>query len=400
MINDATRQFVCLHREEDVRRLALRGCKNEAVDMTLALEQIAGWQTARRKLPSWAAVDGVVFPPHLALEQCSSEATARYKAALAARLVGGRGSRMMDLTGGFGVDFSFLSPCFDEAVYVERQERLCQVAQHNFSVLGIKARVVCADGAEELDRQPEATLIFLDPARRDAHGGRTYGIGDCTPDVVQLLPRLLKKAQWIIIKLSPMLDWRKAMADLGQDHVQEVHIVSAGGECKELLLVLSSSAVEASLRLFCVNDDEVFEVSGDAAEPVAVPTMAPVVPAPGVFLYEPNASIMKAGCFAALERRLGVMQAAHDSHLFLAREPLSWFPGRGFRVSACSTMNKKELRLLLQGVKKANVSVRNFPMGAEELRRRLKLSEGGSNYLFATTLASGEHVLMLCEKLS
>jgi len=398
MINEATQRFIALHREDDVSRLALRGCKDPAVSMAVALEQIAGWQTARRKLPSWAATEGLVFPPHLALEQCSSEATARYKAAVVARLLGGRGQRLLDLTGGFGVDFSFLSSCFDEAVYVERQQALCQVARHNFDLLGIRAQVVCADGADALQQQPPCTLIFMDPARRDAHGGRTYGIGDCTPNVLQLLPQLLQQSVWLMLKLSPMLDWRKAVADVGRSHVRQVHIVSVGGECKELLLVLSSAASEAPLRLVCVNNDDVFEVENAAEAAHDAPVAAVPTLAPGLFLYEPNASIMKAGCFAQLAQRCGVVQLARDSHLFVAPGLIDSFPGRRFRVCGTSSMNKKEVRRLLATVSQANVSVRHFPLGADQLRSRLKLSEGGSNYLFATTLATGDHVLILCEK--
>ena len=252
MRNEATIRFVLDHREEDVRALALRGSRDKDVDLPWALDQIQGWQAARRKLPSWAAIDGIVYPPHLSMEQCSSEQTARYKAEMA-----GRGQRLVDLTGGFGVDFSVMARGFAEAVYVERQAPLCEIAADNFRLLGLQqATVVCADGTDYLQTMPQADLIYIDPARRDDHGGRTYGIADCTPNVLSIRDLLMEKAERVLIKLSPMLDWRKAVTDLGPQYVREVHIVSVANECKELLILLSPGT---SFRLICANDNTKFE---------------------------------------------------------------------------------------------------------------------------------------------
>ena len=219
-----------------MRRLALQGGKHPEVDLHYALEQIAGWQKARTKLPSWAARDGIIFPSHLAMEQCSSEATAIYKARIA-----GRGQRFVDLTAGFGVDAAFIAQGFQQAVTIEQQEKLCAVTSENYRLLGLsQVEVRCGNGVEYLHSMDHADLIFIDPARRDEHGGRTYGIANCTPNVLELREELLAKADRVIIKLSPMLDWRKAVEDLKT--VSEVHIVSVDNECKELLLVLSESA--------------------------------------------------------------------------------------------------------------------------------------------------------------
>ena len=236
--SEATIAFIRQNADADVRQLALRGTKDPEVDLPFALDQIAGRQTARHKLPSWAAIDGIVYPPHLSMEQCSSEQTARYKA----RLIGSGGT-MVDLTGGFGVDFSFLARGFQRAVYVERQEQLCAIARENFRLLGLsQAEVVCADSTDYLQTMSPVDFIYADPARRDNHGARTYGISDCTPDVLALRDLLLSKARRVLLKLSPMLDWRKAVSDLGEQYVREVHIVSVGNECKELLLLLGSGS--------------------------------------------------------------------------------------------------------------------------------------------------------------
>lgn len=399
-MNDATRQFIEQNLDADVRQLALKGAKDQAVDLALALSQIAGLQTARRKLPSWAALGGLLFPQHLSLEQCSSEQTARYKADLLRRL--GASGRMADLTGGFGVDFAFMAPLFSEAIYVERQEQLCTIAEHNFPLLGLHhARIVCADGLGFLSQQTEPIdWLFLDPARRDDHGGRTYGIADCTPDVLAAMPLLRQKARHLLLKLSPMLDWRKALQDLGPELVGEVHIVAVGNECKELLLYLTFLPREdrEGLSLFCINDDQVVRFDADEAVSLNLSTDSRENQEAQIYLYEPNAAIMKSGCFEALARRYGVEAVAPNSHLFVSREPVPDFPGRQFSIEAVTTMNKRELKAALT-MRQANISVRNFPLTVAQLRQRLKLSDGGDHYLFATTLADGRHVIFVCKKL-
>ena len=398
-MNAETRHFIEQNLDADVRLLALKGCRDEMVDMTLALQQIAGRQTARRKLPTWAALDGILYPPHLGMEQCSSEQTAVYKRSVVSDIIVSKASEgtLIDLTGGFGVDFSFLAPLFKRAVYVERQEVLCQLAHHNFEVLGINAEVVCGDGEAFLHQQTEhVTMIFLDPARRDVNGARTYGISDCTPDVITLRDELLQKADYVMLKLSPMLDWRKAVVDLGEEWVRDVHIVSTGGECKELLLVLTKESSNEGLRLVCKNDDQSFEVHQAST---AEPCLYQSVISPSSYLYEPNASVMKAGCFAELSAHFGIGQLSQNSHLFVCERPIDSFPGRQFRIMDVSMMNKRELKEKIAPLKQANITVRNFPLSVAELRKRLKISEGGSNYIFATTLANGDHVLIICERL-
>ena len=436
-----TAEFIQEYREKDTRQLALQSARFPDVDMPYALDQIKGWQTARRKLPTWAACDGIVYPPHLSMEQCSSEPTAQYKLNLAmewscriesSELRVESSSSMTDLTGGFGVDFSFTSCAFASATYVERNAQLCHMVEHNLPLLGIdNAKVVCADAVDYLSTLDMQTMIFLDPARRDQHGAKTVMLADCTPDVVQLLPQLLKKSRFTMLKLSPMLDWHKAVEDL-QGTVREVHIVSVGGECKELLLVLSEE-IESELKVFCA-DLEVGGGSGEAglsggssrssgssssslssepSSPSAPSHASLFVYAPGAsrpapnsqlktqnskFLHEPNASIMKAGCFDELAAAYGVSPVSRNSHLFLSAEPVDGFPGRSFSIERVTTLNKRELRQALAGVEKANIATRNFPLSVAELRKRLKLKDGGDVYIFATTTAEDEHLLLISHK--
>ena len=383
-VNQSTLDYIRQHADEDVRQLALRGHKCPDVDLQYALEQIAGRQKARTKLPSWAAIDGIVYPPHLSMEQCSSEATARYKASIA-----GKGALFVDLTAGFGVDMALISQGFQKAVHVERQPQLCAISSENFRLLGLNhIEVVCGDGVAYLHTMRHADLLFIDPARRDVHGGRTYDISDCTPNVLEILDEMLEKADRVMIKLSPMLDWRKAVADLGK--VNEVHIISVDNECKELLLILSKT--KKPLRVFCVNNDECFEVvEGISSQPRPLPQDMR-------YLYEPNASVMKAGCFALIEQRFGVVQLERNSHLFVSDKEISGFPGRQFLIEKRTSMNKRELKAALADVDRANITVRNFPMSVAELRKRLKLKEGGDVYIFATTISDEGHQLLVCRK--
>lgn len=398
--NQATLDFIRGHADDDVRQLALRGSKMSEVDLSYALEQIAGRQKARTKLPSWASIDGIVYPPHLSMEQCSSESTARYKASIA-----GKGALFVDLTAGFGVDMAFIAQGFQKAVHVERQPQLCAISSENYNVLGLNhIEVVCGDGVEYLHTMDHADLLFVDPARRDEHGGRTYGIADCTPNVLEMLDEMLEKADRVMIKLSPMLDWRKAVADLGK--VNEVHIISVDNECKELLLAVKSeerteNSASSSLRVVCVNllsdgNKECFEFDGHQPSPSS--SAFHFSPFDSRFLYEPNASIMKAGCFGILEQRFGVMQLDKNSHLFVSDKEVIGFPGREFLIEKRTSMNKRELKAALAGVDKANITVRNFPMSVAELRKRLKLKEGGEVYIFATTIANEGHQLLVCRK--
>lgn len=509
IMNQATLDFIRQHQDDDVRQLAFLGSKYPEVDMPFALDQIRGRKMARVKLPRWASIDGIIYPPHISMEQCSSEQTALYKAELAARLLGlspsssengeekekesenasnlhlseicefaGKGAvdsefakneatckkqqilteadrnvneikeephegdfseetGFVDLTGGFGVDFSYIASRLGvKSMYVERQAHLCEAAKENFGRLGLKNAIVKnGDGIEVLHSfasKKEAAasdslgitedqsqsllktnlglkLIFIDPARRDDAGNKVVSLKDCTPDVTLLQEEMLSKADYVIIKLSPMLDWHRAVSEL--NCVQEVHIISVNNECKELLLVLSArnmGGMEAlsadgevkhsgNLRIYCVNDAQSFVCDELDIESSSV-RIAPPVLEEMQYLYEPNASLMKAGCFGVLSGRYDARMLSKNSHLFVSQAPIEAFPGRSFRIIAISSFNKKELKRHLSGITKANIATRNFPLSVAELRKRLKLKDGGETYIFATTLSDESHVLVITEK--
>jgi len=445
MMNQATQDFIRQHQDDDVRQLAFLGSKYPEVDMPFALDQIRGRKMARVKLPRWASLEGIIYPPHISMEQCSSESTALYKAELAARLLGLPASsfseeiEFVDLTGGFGVDFSYIAARLGvKSMYVERQAHLCEAAKENFERLGLKNAIVKnGDGIEVLHSflpkkddaastddslgitydQPLSLLktklglklIFIDPARRDDAGNKVVSLKDCTPDVTVLQEEMLSKADYVIIKLSPMLDWHRAISELS--HVREVHVISVNNECKELLLVLSArnmGDMEASsadgevkhagnLRIYCVNDAQSFVCDELDMESSPV-RIAPPVLEEMQYLYEPNASLMKAGCFGVLSDRYDARMLSKNSHLFVSQAPIEAFPGRSFRIIAISSFNKKELKRHLSGITKANIATRNFPLSVAELRKRLKLKDGGETYIFATTLSDESHVLVITEK--
>ena len=436
-MNQATQDFIRQHQDDDVRQLAFLGSKYPEVDMPFALDQIRGRKMARVKLPRWASLEGIIYPPHISMEQCSSESTALYKAELAARLLGlpasSSGTEMkaeneiefVDLTGGFGVDFSYIAARLGvKSMYVERQAHLCEAAKENFGRLGLKNAIVKnGDGIEVLHSfhpkkkdaasaddslgiiydQPLSLLktklglklIFIDPARRDDASNKVVSLKDCTPDVTVLQEEMLSKADYVIIKLSSMLDWHRAISELS--HVREVHIISVNNECKELLLVLSARNMSENLRIYCINDAQSFVCEESDMESSLV-KIAPSTLEEMQYLYEPNASLMKAGCFGVLSGRYDARMLSKNSHLFVSREPIAAFPGRSFRIIAVSSFNKKELKRHLAGITKANIATRNFPLSVAELRKRLKLKDGGETYIFATTLSDESHVLMITEK--
>lgn len=471
-MNQATIDFIRQHQEEDVRQLAFLGSKYPDVDMPFALDQIRGRQMARTKLPRWANIDGIIYPPHISMEQCSSEVTAMYKAELAARLLNSeicefatKGTvvpkftknddtlgkqenvSFLDMTGGFGVDFSYIAAQLGvNSMYVERQAHLCEAAKENFERLGLKNAIVKnGDGVEvlhgfstcdadsQISKEMPLRLIFIDPARRDDAGNKVVSLQDCTPDVTLLQDEMLEKSDFVIIKLSPMLDWHRAVNELKQ--VREVHIVSTGNECKELLLVLSSSLGDKAksstevdeahvsetddetshLKVYCINDNQVMSYDETDKSVVSIASGIecgivglekcsseendlPQDNCKPLYLYEPNASLMKAGCFGVISSRYGVKMLAKNSHLFVSEDPVADFPGRSFRIKAVSSFNKKDLKRQLSGITKANIATRNFPLSVTELRKRLKLKDGGDTYIFATTLSDESHVLFICEK--
>ncbi len=423
-------EYIRIHKDDPVRPLALRPMP-EGVNRTWVLQQIEGYQLAKKKLPQWAAIydegKDLHFPPRLSLEQCSSEATARYKAQELS-IVNCQLSILIDLTGGFGVDFSYLAPHFSRAVYVEQQAELCDVARHNLPLLGISnAEVINLTSEEALATvfSPSGEgkgelkgVFFLDPARRDSAGNKVFCLEDCSPDITQLQDTLLNIGDAIMVKLSPMLDITQALRQLRC--VTDVHVISVKGECKELLIIMrKDKAPDQPITFHCVNletEEEEFDSPPapllERGEEYALsfiektdktfcncsPLSKRGVRGESLFLFEPNASILKAGLQDAFGERYGLSKLHPNSNLFVGKEPIPRVPARQFRIVDVTDFSKANLKRFLKGISHANLTIRNFPATVQELRKRLKLKEGGSDYLFATTLSDGSHVLIRCIK--
>lgn len=416
MLNQETREFIRQHLTDDVRKLALKRNPNPAIDLTSALQQIEGWQAARKKLPEWAEYGDILFPPKLSMEQCSSESTAKYKQKLVRRLTGEQigleptdnwaihpkthDTRMADLTGGFGIDFSYLAPLFHTAYYVEQQEHLCRIAEHNFHVLGLNQARICHGNATDfLQKLPDLNFVFIDPARRNERGQKTYAISDCEPNLALLQDQILEKAGLCIAKLSPMLDISQGIHTL--KNVREIHVVCLENECKELLFVQTSTCPteDALPQCVCANlhkdRAELFSFTFSEEKKASCRYCDHLKD----FLYEPNAALMKAGAFRCVSERFDLEKLHPNTHLYTSDKFIEDFPGRKFRIEAFSSFSRKELKGILQQHQQANLAVRNFPETVATLRKKLKLKDGGDCYLFATTIKDERKILIRCRQI-
>ena len=386
-MNDSTKQFIRDNLNVDVPTLALRKAP-VGTDFSLALRQIEARQLLQKKVPEWSNNEDLLFPPHLSIEQCSSEATAHYKAKLL------QGHSLADLTGGLGIDTYYLSRNFQQTDYVERQPELCDLAKHNFEVLKAHIKVRNETAEDYLVHCEPQDCFYLDPARRDTYGRKTVSIGDCTPDVLVLQDLLCQKADNVMVKLSPMLDISKAFEELKQ--VKEVHVLAVNNECKELVFLMRRGYLGQPM-LFAANlltnqPVESFTFSEEHDCPLHLADHI------GQYLYEPNAALMKAGCYKLLAERYGVLKLHKNSHLYTSETLVSSFPGRIFIVEGSAVYNKKIKNTFLSDLDKANLAVRNFPLSVDELRKTMKIKEGGETYLFATTLRNEEKVIVRTKK--
>lgn len=398
--------FVREQERNDLREIALR---YRRPDLPLLLAQIGGRQRALRKIPSWHNNENIVYPPHLSLEQASSEVTARYKASLIRQSLTLSFScnednpdpgSFADLTGGLGVDFSFICPLFSTADYVESEEELCRVAEHNFRILGLSHASVHCDEAEHFLRQSEHfDWLYLDPSRRDSRGNRVFRMEECAPDVPAMVSLLFDKADRVMVKYSPMLDISMAMEKLRM--VSAVHVVAVENDCKELLFLLSSKESEyrepeiTAVNLKKKGSDEhfLFTYTEERAARVEYAEV------PENYLYEPNSALLKAGAFRVVAERYGLKKLHPDSHLYTSDRLVRGFPGRSFVIKNHFVPNKRNVKSFVGVVTQVNITIRNYPESVATIRRRSGLQDGGSIYLFATTLSGGQKIWIVAERI-
>jgi hypothetical protein len=386
-----TKDFINKNIDENIHQLVLQSARFPAVDMSLAIRQINGKQKIKTKVPLYFSNDEILYPVQLSLEQSSSESTAKYKSNLC------EGNTFVDLTGGFGIDCCFMSERFVRSVYVERQAELCALAILNYKALNRNnIEVINAETEIFLTEMNPVDWIFIDPARRSLSGKKVVLLSDCEPDVSALSSLLLQKANRLMIKLSPMMDISAALKELPNTY--EIHIVSIENECKEVLLLLDqelhSSPKITTINLGKNDKKDVFKFSQHEESAVQIGFAL----AAETYLYEPNASVMKSGAFKLIANRFELHKLHINTHLYTSFKLSLDFPGRIFEVQNQWGSSKNELRELASKTHKANISVRNYPLSVDELRKKLKIKEGGEIYLFACTLSNDQKVIIECKK--
>ena len=423
MNHELTKDFINAHLNDDVNKLALSKFPDD-IDKQFVIRQIQARQLLKKKLPSWSENDELLFPKRLSLEQCSSELTAKYKRTISrndgeaqcnisenqCRSLGEKRT-LIDLTGGMGVDTSFLSDNFDETIYVESQAELCELAEHNFKVLKKNIKVVNAKAEDFLTQCGEVDCIYLDPARRDEYGRKMVSLHDCSPDVAELQDLLFEKTNTVIVKLSPMLDIDIIKKEL--KNIKEIHVVAVRNECKELLVVCQQTT-DNSQQTSCNNLLSAVDLREnwrfnftEEEENEAVVSFADEI---GKYLYEPGVACMKAAPFKLLSQRFNIKKLHRNSHLYTSDELISDFPGRTFEVIAAVPFDKKAKKTILETQRfratetqsdelsatlKASIAVRNFPLSAEALRKHIGFKDGDDLYIFGTTMKGEKKMLVL-----
>jgi 16S rRNA G966 N2-methylase RsmD len=408
---DKTISFILEHAEAEGTQLLLSASRYPGVDMTRAASAIEARKKIAYKIPLWYTYTELIYPTSLSVEQCSSQATAEYKM----RFVPEDGT-IADLTGGLGVDCSFMARRATKCLYMERDPMLCEAAQHNFKVLGLdNTSIINGDCREYLHRFAEENeefskanerdkahfdLIYLDPARRSKDSGRLFSIRECEPDLMQLSGSLLKAANRVLVKLSPMVDITATLREI--PCVREVHILSTDNECKEVLLLMSSCGAPLSAEdipihavditharekrfTFTINEERVADCPFSAPE---------------TYLHQLGRAILKAGAFKFPCTLFGISKIATSTHLYTSDTPVEGFPGKSFRIERIIPFNKEGIRIISREYLLINCVSLNFPIDTNALKQRLKIRDGGNLHLFATTLASGEKVMIVSEPLS
>lgn len=393
-LTNKQKQFIRDHAFDDISKLLLGAGKYPDLNIPFLVEQIASRKQIREKLPSWYENEDLVFPAKIAAEQCSSEQTAMYKQ----RLVSAE-DLICDLTGGLGIDSFFFSKKVKELTYIERFPVYCEVARHNFQALGASnITVINENSTDILSMLLEVDAFYIDPARRGEGNKRVYALSDCEPDLSLILPDLFKKSPRVIAKLSPMADIQQTLSLL--PGTVAVHVLSVKNECKELIFDIRRDAGSVkSPQIHCVGftssgEEQSFDFTLSDEHDASSVLTANVKN----YLYEPNASIMKAGAFKSIALRYQLEKFHVSSQLYTSSSLVTDFPGRKFRVEEYFPFSGKLCKTLAKEYPKANITVRNFPLSVEELRKRTKIKDGGDVYLFATTLANSEKVIIRCSR--
>ncbi|MDR2907070.1 MAG: class I SAM-dependent methyltransferase [Bacteroidales bacterium] len=397
-----TKQFVVEHLHSDVNALLLQKSRFPKIDWPFAVAQIEGRQKVLHKLPTFVQNLNIVFPKKLSVEQCSSELTAGYKSQFAVN------KRVLDATGGFGVDSFYLAKQAQSVTYLEQQADLCEVAKHNFAEL--KAENITVFNSNSIDFLQHQTepydLIYIDPARRGAHNSKKFLLSDCEPDVVQHWDLISQHTSEILIKASPMLDISLAMAQLRD--VAEVHVISVKNECKEILFYCKKGAKFRGIT--CVNLDTKNDMDNHVGvenfqplqfspddERQAIPIYTDFAKHPPKYIYDPFVCLTKAGAFKILCKAFGVEKMSQHAHLYTSPNYVPNFPGRHFEIL---TIGDKQAFSKPPINSKANIVCKHFPRTPEDIRKAYKIADGGDYFLFFTTDQFNQKVYLSVKRIN
>lgn len=382
-------QFIAEHLHDDPTKLLLKYKKVEGIPFAEIMEQIQAKIRCEKKLPSWFAAENIYFPNKLNIEQTSSEQTASYKATLI------KGTSIIDLTGGFGVDCYEFSKQFQNVTHCEISPKLSEIVAHNYKALGVSnVKTVAENGIQYLKETKKTyDCIYIDPSRRNDTKGKVFLLEDCLPDVVSHQNLLFQYADTILIKTSPLLDITNGLRSL--EYVTKIHVVAVQNEVKELLWLLDKNTITTDVLIKTVNlkkeTTETFDFQ--LSEEKNLHTDYGL---PKKYLYEPNAAILKAGGFLSIANAFGLEKLHQHSHIYTSDKLVS-FPGRRFEVQKTLPYTKKIIKKELN-LTKANITTRNFPESVAAIRKKLSISDGGTDFLFLTTLLTGKKAVIYCKK--
>ncbi|HKJ49020.1 MAG TPA: class I SAM-dependent methyltransferase [Christiangramia sp.] len=380
-------KFIKENFKRDLPSLILKGSPFQNVSIQEIATQIKGLKTAEKKFPELYKNPDIIYPPKLNLEQTSSETTAKYKASLI------KGESGIDITGGLGIDSYFISKNIATFHYCELNKDLAEIAQHNF--IALKAEnitVIPGDGLKVL-RESEKNFhwVYTDPARRDDHGGKVYKFEDCEPNIPKHLKMIFQNSDNLMVKSSPLLDITAGIQELR--FVKEVHIVAVRNEVKELLWILNKELSGIPIiKTVNFEKDKVQELSG-RFERLHTEVKYSL---PQNYLFEPNAAIMKSGLFDLVSEKTDTQKLHQHSHLYTSEELVD-FPGRSFKIIEVKHFKPSDLKQYFKS-KKANISTRNFPESVESIRKKFKIKDGGTDYIFFTTNMNDEKIVITCKK--
>ena len=399
MMDENTKLYIKNHLNDDVFQLALDN-KRTDIDIQLALRQISGYQILKRKVPAWTEFDNLLYPVHLSLEQCSSENTAKFKAKVISDLFSDKEYTLLDMTCGFGVDAYYISQKASSAILIEKDKELSEITRHNFELFNRHAEVINSDAEEFLKTNSNKyDIVFIDPARRGKNGEKVVLLENCTPNILLMIPEIKKITNYLAIKLSPMFDIKQLLSQL--QCVKSIYSIGVDNECKEIFVIIDFCTTDSNTKIVAVNisesDNEISIMQSDFFEEATIESVYPSDF--GKYLYEPYASFLKSGLYKTIANRYDANKIDINSHLYTSNEIIKNFPGRKFEIVDIVEFNKKEAKQFFKKYDKANITVRNFPITADNLSNNYKVKNGGDNYVFATTIFPSKRVLINCKKI-